>query len=40
MIGEKSIETYTLLYAKQITSVHLIEDTRHPKSVYCNNLEG
>jgi len=40
MIWVNSIETYTLPYVKQITSVSLMYDARHPKPVFCDNLEG
>ena len=39
MISENSTETYTLPYAKQITSGSLMFDTGHPKPVLCDKLE-
>ena len=40
MISETSTETYTLPYAKQITSGSLMYDTGHPKPVVWDKLEG
>ena len=40
MICENSIETYTLPYVNQITSVSLMHDAGHPKLVLCDKLEG
>ena len=40
MIWENSIETYTLRYTKQITSVTLMYEAGHSKSVLWDNLDG
>ena len=40
MIWEKSIETYTLPYAKQMTSAKSMHEAGHLKSVFWDNLEG
>ena len=40
MIWENSIETYTLLCVKQISSASLMYEAGHPKLVLCDNLEG
>ena len=40
LICEKSTETYTLPYVKQITSVSFMHDSGYPKLVLCDNLEG
>ena len=37
---ENSIETYTLPYVKQMTSVSSIHEAGHPKPVLWDNLEG
>ena len=39
MIWEKSMETYTLLYIKQIASGSLMYDTVKSKPMLCDNLE-
>ena len=40
MIWEKSMETYTLLYIKQLASGSLMYDTGNAKLVLCDSLEG
>ena len=40
MIVESSMETYILLYVKQIASGNLLCDTGNPNLVLCENLEG
>ena len=40
MIWEKSIETCTLPYVKQITSASLMHEAGHPKQVLQDNPEG
>ena len=40
MILESSMETYILLYVKQIASGNLLCDTGNPNLVLCDNLEG
>ena len=40
MICENSIETYTLPYAKQMTSANSMHEAGHLKSVFWDNLEG
>ena len=39
MIWEKSIETYTLSYVKQIASGSLLYEAGNPKPGLCDNLE-
>ena len=38
--GESSIETYTLLFIKQIAAGNLLLDTQSSNLVLCDNLEG
>ena len=40
MIWERSIDTYTLPYVKQMTSVSSMHEAAHPKPVLSDNLEG
>ena len=40
IIGENSIETYTLLSVKQLTSESLIHEAGHSKPMLWDNLEG
>ena len=40
MNWESSIETYTLLYAKQIAGGNFLYDTGNPNLELCDNLEG
>ena len=39
MIWEKSIQTYTLPYAKQMASASSMHDAGHLKLVFWDNLE-
>ena len=40
MIGENSIETYTLPYVEQMTSVSSMDEAGHSKSVPWDSPEG
>ena len=40
VIGENSIETYTIQYAIQIASSNLLYDAGNPKLTLCDNIEG
>ena len=40
VMGENSIETYTLQYAIQIASGNLLYDAGNPKPMLCDNTEG
>ena len=40
MIWEKSIETYTLSYVKQIASGSVMYDTGKPQPVHCYHQKG